>query len=149
VSALGLQTRKPINQLTVADLEAFPVWQYAEDEEGVDGRDETWVRPIAVSVVPERSSTHVAASFTAACGKHFEGFVTVSTLEGAPDFCQGSIFHNGDSFLVANPGSFGFSESRARLLAAVGLKEAETFPLLFRLRVRVAGWATYAGGTLP
>jgi len=40
-----LRTRKPIDRLTVDDLVAYPIWEYAIDEEVVDDRDETWVRP--------------------------------------------------------------------------------------------------------
>jgi hypothetical protein len=149
VSTIDEHTRKPVCQLTLADLVAFPIWEYAdEDEEGADDRDETWVRPVAASVVPECSYTHVAAKFTAACGEPFEGFVTVSTLEGAPDVCQGAILHEGHSLFIANPGSRVFTESGTRLLAAVALTEAEVFPLRFRLRVPVAGWE-YTGGRLP
>lgn len=43
------ETRKPIDGLTLADLEAFPIWEFAIDEEGVEGQDETWVRPLVVA----------------------------------------------------------------------------------------------------
>src|SRR3954462_3252023 len=48
----SLTTRKPVDELTAADLEAFPVWEYADDEEGDDeDQDETWVRPVACDVL--------------------------------------------------------------------------------------------------
>jgi hypothetical protein len=149
MAAVSLQTRKPVDQLTLHDFAVFPVWEYADDEEGIEGRDETWVRPIDTSVVPKRSYTHVAADFSAACGKPFAGFVTVSTLEGPAEICQGVILHQGDYLFISNPEAFGFHESRKRLLAALDMTEAELFPLSFRLRVAVAGRAKYSGGVLP
>ena len=149
MTAIDLQTRKPVNHLTPEDFTVFPVWEYANDEEGRPGQDETWVRPVGPSLVPDRSYAHVAAAFAAACGKAFAGYVTVSTLQGPPQVCQGTIFHGHEALFISNPGAFGFDESRKRLLAALGLTEAETFPLSFRLRVPVAGRATYSGGVMP
>jgi hypothetical protein len=44
--AATLATRKPIDQITVADLVDFPIWEFCLDEEGVEGMDETWVLPL-------------------------------------------------------------------------------------------------------
>src|SRR4051794_13393492 len=74
-------TRKPAQSLTTADLDAFPIWQFADDEEGIEGRDETWVRPVDARSVPRRSYTIVAADFRAACGREFRGHIAVSRLE--------------------------------------------------------------------
>lgn len=147
--AVSLRTRKPVDKLTLGDFKAFPVWEYASDEEGMDGRDETWVRPVDTPVVPRVSYTHVAADFTAACGKKFAGFVTVSTLDGPPVVCQGVILYKRNYLFISNPESFCFRESRKDLLAKLGLKEREVFPLSFRLRLAVAGRLKYSGGELP
>jgi hypothetical protein len=50
-----LKTRKPVNELTVEDLLAFPIWEFAADEEGAEGQDETWVRPVRHSQVPREA----------------------------------------------------------------------------------------------
>jgi hypothetical protein len=55
MAAVCLCTRKPVDQLTLGDFAAFPVWEYANDEQGAEGRDETWVRPVDTTVVPKRS----------------------------------------------------------------------------------------------
>jgi hypothetical protein len=109
----------------------------------------TWVRPVDTSIVPKGSYTHVAAEFTAICGKRFAGFVTVSTLDGPPDVCQGVVVHVGDYLFVSNSEACGFDESRKHLLTAVHLTEVEMFPLSFRLRVPVAGGGKHTGGVLP
>ncbi len=144
-----LQTRKPVHNLCRRDFDAYPVWQYADDEEGQEGRDETWVRPIDSDSVPKRSYCHVAVDFATPIGKAFFGFVTVSTLDGAPDVCQGVILYNRKYLFIANPGAFGFDDSRKRLLASLDLTEKQAFPLSFTLRVPVVGHAKYKSGTLP
>jgi hypothetical protein len=149
MATVSLRTRKPVDQLTLDDFGAFPVWEYASDEEQVEGRDESWVRPVDTDVVPDCSYTHVAADFTAACGKKYAGFVTVSTLDGSPDVCQGVILHEHDYLFVSNREAFGYEESRKELLDSLGLAESQVFPVSFRLRVPVAGSARYSGGELP
>src|SRR2546421_7494357 len=75
-----LETRKPIDHLTTSDLSTFPVWEFALDEEGIEGRDETWVRPLNTQIVPKgQYSLTVAADFKAACGRTYSGFVGVTT----------------------------------------------------------------------
>src|ERR1700735_3746644 len=41
--------RRQVYELTLADLERFPVWEFALDEEGEEGQDEATVRPYAAS----------------------------------------------------------------------------------------------------
>ncbi len=145
---ISLKTRRPVNRLTLADFRAYPVWEYANDEETLSGRDETWVRPLNVSVVPRRSYTHVAAEFTTPCGKKYLGSVTVSTLDGTPEVCQGAIRHGRSWLFVSNPENFCFEESRRELIQSLGLSEKEMFPLEFRLQIPVAGHPEYHGGVL-
>ena len=40
------ELRKPVDKITVDDFRSFPVWEYSNDEEGIDGRDETWMKPV-------------------------------------------------------------------------------------------------------
>lgn len=37
---------RPIEQVTLADVLEHPIWMWALDEETVEGRDETWTRPV-------------------------------------------------------------------------------------------------------
>jgi hypothetical protein len=139
--------RKSVDLLTPEDFAVFPIWEY--DDEWIEGRDETWVRPIATAVVPQRSYTHVAADFTAACGRICNGYVTVSTLGRSPEVCQGVIFHGGAALFVSNPEAFGFRQSRNELLSTLTLSESELFPLSFRLRVPVEDYVGQVAGLLP
>lgn len=40
---------KPFAEITLEDILEHPIWEYALDEEGVEGQDESWVRPIVDS----------------------------------------------------------------------------------------------------
>lgn len=37
---------KPIDELTIDDLQEYPIWERATDSEGGEERDETWVEPV-------------------------------------------------------------------------------------------------------
>ena len=103
--ATRLETRKPVDRLTVNDLSTFPVWEYALDEEGIEGRDETWVRPLNTQVVPSgQYSLQVAADFKAACGRTYSGFVDVTTAGEPVDISGGVILHGSDYLIIPRPG---------------------------------------------
>lgn len=78
-----MRVRKPINELTIADLSASPVWEYASDEESEDGQDETTVRPVnaALPIQPDDGPFQVRAVFTPADGSKMIGFLTVSSVD--------------------------------------------------------------------
>ena len=78
---VSLRTRKPVNQLTLDDFAAFPIWEYADDAEGVEGSGrDVGAGPVGTSVVPKRAYTHVAAGIhrslrQAVCGIHHHLYV--------------------------------------------------------------------------
>lgn len=37
---------KPFAEITLEDILEYPIWEYALDEEGVEGQDESWIRPV-------------------------------------------------------------------------------------------------------
>lgn len=142
-------TRKPVNLLTRDDFSAFPIWEYADEEETTEDRDETWVRPVPGQYVPARNYTLVAADFEASSGLRFQGYVFVSTLEDTPDACQGVIWSGPVEFFVSNPEAVGYERSRSELLAGLGSAEHELFPLSYRLRIPIEGMEGLWSGTLP
>ena len=89
------KTRKPVNELSVGDLQTFPIWEFVTDEEGVEGQDETWVRPVRGSQIPMGAySQLVAADFVTAGGVQLQGFMTVTTAEGI-EITPGSLVGEG------------------------------------------------------
>jgi hypothetical protein len=70
--------RKQVNELSTSDLLRFPVWEFALDEEGVDGQDETTVRPYQYTgdLDPSWGTFIVRASFVLADGTRMQGYLT-------------------------------------------------------------------------
>ena len=145
---ITLETRKPAPRLSLSDLSAFPVWEFASDEEGIKGRDETWVRPVDSGGVPRRSYTLVAAAFRDRRGREFNGYVVVSTLLGDHDIRSGTIIEGDKSFFVPNPEAVSYREERAALISGLGLTETELSPIEFTLKVPISGMPGYFSGEL-
>ena len=151
-----LKTRKPVNELTVEDLLTFPVWEFATDEEGVEGQDETWVCPVRCSQVPLGAySQLVATDFTTAGGVQLQGFMTVTTADGIevtpgsvigegvyrvlPDMSDGQAREEGLSWAV---------KSRKEVVEALGGSAASVFPMGYKLRVGIRGEKTVRSGVV-
>jgi len=138
-------TSKPIDDLTQDDLDVFPVWEFALDEEGIEGHDETWVRPLQVATIPLNTySLSVAADFLSPGGRTFGGFVEVTTAMPDP-FPSAVILYRGKYlYLEGEPGS----RERRRLAREMEGSEEELFPLTYTLRVLVDGEPTYRVGQI-
>ena len=74
-----MKIRKQVNELTLDDLIKFPVWEFALDEEGEEGQDETTVRPCEISgaLDPSDGMFIVRAAFTLADGSKMKGCMTL------------------------------------------------------------------------
>jgi hypothetical protein len=129
------ETRKPIDTITADDLEAFPIWEYCLDEEGIDGMDETWVRPVAAARVPLNDySLTVAADLTPKSGPTTLGFVGISTVQ--PIEVAGIGFLTPEYNWIQSTAS---GDERQTLAATVGAKIDDIFPITYRLRVPIEG----------
>jgi hypothetical protein len=82
----GHRIRKPVNELTPDDLERFPVWEYALDEEGDEGQDETTVRPVESDGLldPDDGSFIVRAVLNLADGTRYTGYLN-TPFQGETD----------------------------------------------------------------
>lgn len=49
---IDLATRRPFRKVTRADLQAFPVWEWAVNEEEIGGQGESFLRPTPHQAVP-------------------------------------------------------------------------------------------------
>lgn len=70
--------RRQVYELTAADLERFPVWEFALDEEDEDDQDEATVRPYGGSLPldPSDGLFIVRASMTLSDGTRLSGYLT-------------------------------------------------------------------------
>ena len=77
--------RKQVYDLTLDDLRAAPLWEFALDEEGEPGQDEETVKPRPeITCVDHREGLFVVAtSFTAASGSKYHGFATAHETSDA------------------------------------------------------------------
>jgi hypothetical protein len=124
-----LETRKPVDSLTPSDLADFPVWEFAADEEALDGQDETWVKPVETKVVPERGySLIVSVELTPAYGGAHPGLIVVTTENCGADV-SGVVLLDGYVSL----------DYREEVAAAVGKAVDLVFPIGYRSTVVVEG----------
>jgi hypothetical protein len=152
--AATIATRKPIDQITVADLVDFPIWEFCLDEEGVEGMDETWVRPLAAAAVPNGAySLSVAAEFETASGLRVNGLVGVTTTAGEVEISEAVLLFDGKYLFV--PGKHDMRidalrehDERLRWAIADALGTSPVFPLRYRLSVPIEGEASHREGTV-
>jgi hypothetical protein len=151
--AATIATRKPIDQITVADLVDFPIWEFCLDEEGVEGMDETWVRPLAAAAVPNGAySLSVAAEFETASGLRVNGLVGVTTA-GEVEISQAVLLFGGKYLFVPDKQDMridALREDDEKLRAAVAdaLGTSPVFPLRYQLNVLIEGEASHREGTV-
>lgn len=143
---ISLRTRKPVDKLTPADFDAFPIWEYALDEEADEDQDETWVRPVGRQHVPAGEySQLVSAQFTTAAGKVRRGFMIVTTarvpIEITPGALVGSRLYavlpnmtRAQAKAVKTPWSI---QSRDALVRKLRVSEDALFPMSYALDVLI------------
>ena len=128
--------RKQVYDLTLSDLELSPIWEFASDEEDVEGQDEATVRPANSSLLhdPLAGQFVAKARFTLADGTIMYGFLA----PGSPGrFDLGAI----QPAIVTDEGQvsfwFGaFEPPRSYIessYALLGKRSDEVFPLSFAL----------------
>ena len=137
-----LSTRKPVTKITATDLRAFPIWEFATDEEAHPDQDETWVRPVQAEAVPAGTySQIVAASFAAQpSSTALVGFMVVTTAEQSPEFSPGAVLFRRGYHFIPPPQA----PERAAFAASLGI----TFPFSYRLLVALAGERQLREGTI-
>jgi hypothetical protein len=124
-----LETRKAVDSLTAPDLAAFPVWEFALDEEGVDGQDETWVKPVDTRVIPACAySLVVSVELTPACGGTHAGVIVVTTRNSVADL-SGAVLLDGYLSL----------DYRDEVVAAIGGPPDLVFPIAYRSTLIIEG----------
>ncbi len=131
-----LQMRKLIIELTEIDIDAYPIWEYALDEEGLKGQDETWIRPLDVPEVPRSGySFQVAADLKTASGLDLVGIVDISTAGKVA--VSSAVILSGRRY-ISVPQAWQ-ARPWAPLADAFGLTDADCALLGYKLRVPIEG----------
>lgn len=151
------RTRKPVDRMTLSDLETFPIWEYALDEEDAPGQDERTIRPLPIRVVPKgRGSLHVAAEFTSPAGRIYRGFAGVSTLDGKVEILDAVVLVRRrylplptlSRARAVRRKALWQNELRDQALRALRVKETDLFPLRCVLKVPIRGEAVPRRGVV-
>jgi hypothetical protein len=146
---------KPVDELTEADLRAFPMWEYALDEE--DTYDETFVRPLELASVPLDSwSIQIAARYWLRSGAEYFGCADVSLAADPQRILPQFIVVGGKSVALPYPPAadaipdvdLGIDLARHNLPKALGLPIEDILPAKFQLLVLVEGEVTLRVGTV-
>lgn len=97
-----MKIRKQVYELTLQDLAEHPVWEFALDEEGEEGQDETTVRPYSETgpADPSDGMLVVKANFVLADGTQLFGYLTPPVRGGGG---LGTIFSGDDGLGTIQP----------------------------------------------
>jgi hypothetical protein len=137
-----MRVRKQVYELTLQDLDAFPVWEFRLDEEGEEGRDESTVRPYTAPgpLDPADRMFVVRAAFTVADGSKMRGYFTPP---GRGDASLGTL----QPIIVTDRGQVRLwcgttapdSKRLAQSYELLGKPAKSLFPVQFESEVELAG----------
>jgi hypothetical protein len=146
-----MRIRKQVYELTIDDLNRYPIWEFALDEEGEEGQDEATVRPHELhgTLDPSDGMFIMRARLTLADGTQMLGYLTppvqgnatLGTLQPAVVASEGQVtFWCG--MLEPKPAEI------AKDYARLGKSSADQiFPIRFESAVDLIGGAIT--GELP
>ena len=141
-----MTTRKQVYELTLEDLQEYPVWEYALDEEDKVGQDEATVRSIIPSgpLDPSSAMFIIRTRFTLADGTLHFGYLTT----GGDQRDLGTM----QPHVVTERGQVGFwmgaiLDDVAPLYSRLGKSPEQTFPVTFESEVPFVGGP--AKGLIP
>jgi hypothetical protein len=128
--------RKPCDKLTADDLEAFPLWEFALDEEHLAGQVETTVRPLREIMrgrVPEGALA--LAIFTFPNGRVRLGCATLRSGGDVTDF-QPVLFADRNNILFYLGALAPSSKETAQIGKALKKISDPIFPIYFQTSLR-------------
>jgi len=134
-----IENIKPVESLTVADFEAYPVWEYLNDDE----IGETMVQP--VEKIPVESLDNRVLGFQIRLANGLQvwasiGNFDVTNLRATQHFLILSIERSGEWFHLARYQDFDFADRGPEALSRfLGLGVADAFPISVDVRRYVRG----------
>ncbi len=141
---------KKTEELTVADLKAFPVWQFVNDDEHVMG--ETAVRPIDKTPVKDLGRCLIGAPVLLANGSEvwaLIGNVDARSPRRTQHFLTLSVFHKDRCFMMARYHDLDRNERGPFALAEfLKLPIGEVFPISYDLSQYCLGEAAALVGQI-
>jgi hypothetical protein len=145
--------RKPVDKITMDDLRTFPVWEYANDEEGVGGRDETWMKPVLRLPVASLDNRIVGTEVRLAGGRQFMAALSNVDLDDPSErehfLVLGLYRSDGGQFILARYHDHNAQRQGPEALAAfLELPIEEVFPISYDLSAAAKGSPSSLRGTI-
>ena len=123
--------RKSVSDLNLADFVQHPYWEYASDEEGIPGQDESTVRPISLSrAVVETAQIFAQAAFVFPNGCMRAGVVTLNAGDDVAGH-QPALFVPSGSFNFYYGALRPSSSTVRRAIAQLRKISAPQFPISY------------------
>lgn len=141
-----MRTRIQENNLTISDLIRFPAWEYALNEEDIQGQNEKTLRPYLIPPPLDRVKGYfvVRARFTLASGASLIGFLK-PLQQSEDELIQPLLPYDLNPVIVTNQGHvpfcYGiFKPDEATILEnykRLGYKAEYVFPISFMADIEV------------
>ena len=138
---------KPTHKITPSDLERYPVWVFDLANEGLPGRDETWMVPVENLPVSSLECCGCLANATLACGRKVIASlwnIHLESLSETQQFGRISLWLD-DRWWQLSERSF-ISDSRTLethlpidLASKLGLELQAVFPISYDISEHVNG----------
>jgi len=130
---------RAVDSLTIADLRAFPIWQFTHDE----SQDETLVLAVKETPVASLAGRIVGTKITLASGEErwaLIGNVDPTNARLNEHFLTLSVEHQGCWFPLARYHDFDVADHGPEALARLlGLDVDQAFPICYDIRYLVNG----------
>jgi hypothetical protein len=143
---------KPVDQLTAADLTAFPVWEYDLNDEATDGRDETWVRPVELYPVADLANRIIGTSVTLHNGVRMVarlGNVALGSETATREFLTLNLWHRDQWTGLARYFDVDHARRGPRALSQqLGLTVDGVFPILYDISAHAQGLEAVLRGSV-
>ncbi len=138
---------KPCDKLTPDDLKKFPVWTLDLANEGVPGRDETWMVPVRQIPVASLDGCACMANASLACGKRVVATlwgIDLKDLRRTEQFVTISLWLDGKWWALSErsfPSDSGGLESHlpSDLASKLGLDISAVFPISYDISQFASG----------
>ena len=146
---MAIAEPKPVDALSLADLEAHPVWRFVSHE----SPDETRVRPVRRLPVANLANVLVAAPLALSSGSSVWGLLgnlDAASSEKTSHFLSVSVLHAGRWFHLARYHDPDHESRGPEALASfLGLTVPQVFPLAYDVSSYCIGLADVVRGTIP
>ncbi len=145
MKSLGRKPKsKPVDQLTPEDLRTHPVWEYANDEDAVEGQDESWVRPVGQLPISNADNRVIGTTVRFAGSR--EVCATLANLDAShPEktrqFLVLGVFGQDDGpFILARYFDAWYDRAGPEALANfIGMSVEDIFPIAYDVSSLVTG----------